>query len=51
MAESIQIVPRILKEGKADSNLGSILEGRAVTHCFSRLYPHPMSWAVSGEGD
>jgi hypothetical protein len=43
MAESIQIVPRILKEGKSDSNLGSIWEEIAVTHGFFRFYPYPMS--------
>jgi hypothetical protein len=43
MAESTQIVPRILKVGKTDSNLVSIREEIAVTHVFFRLYPYPMS--------
>jgi hypothetical protein len=47
MAESIQIVPRILKEGKSDSNLGSILEEIAVTHGFFRLYPQSISSHLS----
>jgi hypothetical protein len=46
MAESIQIVPRILTVGRTDSNLKSILEEITVTHAFFRLYPYPMSHHV-----
>jgi hypothetical protein len=53
MAESTQIMPRILKEGRADNNLGSILEEKAVPLVFSSSThtPCPVTCAVSEEGD
>jgi hypothetical protein len=46
-------VPRILKQGRADNNLGSILEEKAVPLVFSSSThtPCPVTCAVSEEGD
>jgi hypothetical protein len=53
MAESTQIVPRILKQGRADNNLGSILEEKSMSLVFSSSTHTacPVTCAVSKEGD